>query len=342
MIFDFTDDQVSFASSVEALLESMDTPYLLRQAWEAPAQDDVLWRRFAEVGLLGVLVDESVGGAGGTPVDAALAMERVGYHGFAGPMADTAIVAPMVLTRCDTALGKRWLSRIANGDAVVSSVADPSGLTPYALHADAYLVVESDTVHLVPRGEADVVPVASIDPSLGFAVVKAATSPHTEVGAAEHAASTVRASSAMAAALLLVGTTQRMLDLTCRHVLSRTQFGQPIGAFQAVKHRLADVAVHLEAARGLAWFAAYAASSEPDGFGPAASQAKAAASIAAAAAGRAALQFHGGIGFTWEHDLHLYLQRAKALETLYGTAAEHRQAVGKSFLHTVRDEANQD
>lgn len=342
MLFDFTDDQVSFARSVEALLEPAATPRSLREAWRLQAGDDALWRRLADVGLLGLLIDESAGGMGASAVDAALALERIGYHAVAAPVVDNVVVLPMLLAGSPAEGAADRLSRVAAGTSTVSQVLSQARLATYAQGAEVFIVAEVDSVHLVPREQATITPVVSTDPGLGLAEVRAETSSRTEVARGAGALALLRASSAMAASLLLVGTAQRMLDLTCGHVLARKQFGQPLGAFQAVKHALADAAVHLEVARGLSWYAAYAASHQPESFAGAASRAKAAASEAAAGVGRAALQFHGGIGFTWEHDLHLYLQRANALKTLYGSTSEHRVAVGKSYLRAVHGLAADD
>ena len=129
---------------------------------------------------------------------------------------------------------------------------------------------------------------------------------------------------AMAAAAFLNGVSLRLVEMTLDHVASRHQFGKPIGSFQAIKHRLAEMHVALESARPAAWYAAYAIAHGLPDASEAASVAKIAANEAHALINREALQCHGGIGFTWEHDLHLWLKRGLAVMQSYGTAREHR------------------
>ena len=119
----------------------------------------------------------------------------------------------------------------------------------------------------------------------------------------------------------------RLLETTTAYVKARQQFGRPVGSFQAVKHRLADAHTAVEQARAATWYAAYALANGLDDAPVAASAAKAVASDAEAFANSASLQLHGGIGFTWEHDLHLWLKRGKALEQAYGSAAAHRRLI---------------
>ncbi len=125
----------------------------------------------------------------------------------------------------------------------------------------------------------------------------------------------------------LVGVGQACLDMAVAYARTREQFGRPIGAFQAVSHRLVDMFVALESARSHAYHAAWATAVGDDVAALAASQAKASASEAAVACAQGAIQVHGGIGFTWEHDLHLYLKRARSGSALWGTASEHRRRI---------------
>jgi alkylation response protein AidB-like acyl-CoA dehydrogenase len=122
--------------------------------------------------------------------------------------------------------------------------------------------------------------------------------------------------------------------MTTSYVKARQQFGRPVGSFQAVKHRLADAHTAVEQARAATWYAAYALAMHQEDAVIAASIAKVQASEAEASANAAALQLHGGIGFTWEHDLHLWLKRGKALEQAYGSASAHRRVIAH---HLFRD-----
>jgi alkylation response protein AidB-like acyl-CoA dehydrogenase len=137
-------------------------------------------------------------------------------------------------------------------------------------------------------------------------------------------------------AAVLDGIGLHLLETTVEYVKGRSQFGRPVGSFQAVKHRLADAYVLLESSRPAAWYAAYALANDLPDRELAASVAKAYASDAEAFINREALQLHGGIGFTWEHDLHLWLKRGKALERWFGSAREHR---GRIAAHLFDDGA---
>ena len=137
---------------------------------------------------------------------------------------------------------------------------------------------------------------------------------------------------AVATAGVLNGIGRKLLEMTLEHVKSRTQFDRPVGSFQAVKHKLANVHVQLESSRASAWYAAYALSTRAADLDRAASVAKASAAEAAHLANVEALQCHGGIGFTWEHDLHFWLKRGLALEPAYGSAGEHRARLGRVVL----------
>jgi len=323
MIFDFTDDQYAFAASVDAAVAATAPVSTLRKAWTEPDPHHDLWQQLGDIGLLGLLVPDAHGGSGATTVDAALAIERVGYHAVATPVADTAIVLPSLLAEGNE------LDTIASGDLRVTTVTEQACLAPFATIADRFLVVADDSVHLLGRDQITLAPVAAQDRSLDLARVIATTAqPATVVGDAAR----LRTLRAMTTALTQVGLCQRLLDMTVEYVQQRHQFGRPIGSFQAIKHGLADAAVDLEAARSLAWYAAYAVAHDQDDAGTAAHAAVAASSAAATRASQAALQFHGGIGFTAEHDLQLFLHRAKALQVLGGTRSAHRRAVGLDFL----------
>jgi alkylation response protein AidB-like acyl-CoA dehydrogenase len=126
-----------------------------------------------------------------------------------------------------------------------------------------------------------------------------------------------------------VGVAEAALELTTAYVKDRVQFGRPVGSFQAVKHRLADMMVAVEAARSASWYAACVADELADELPEAASIAKAACSDAAFECAANAIQLHGGIGFTWEHDAHFYFKRARAISTLLGSPAWHRERLAQ-------------
>ena len=334
MLFDLTNDQVEFRDSVRGLLSRRMTPTDLRALWDAEgAGTRVLWHQLAEIGLLGMVVPETHDGAGGSHVELALGLEQVGYHGVPDPVLETACVAASAIeTFGDEAVRNRWLPAIASGDAVISVSLNDPPLVVHGAQADAVLVARGTQLHLVPADRAQWRPVASQDPTrrMAFGDFRLDDSTRLVDGAA--AVERVRSAARMSTASVLVGIAQRLVDMTVTFVLQREQFGQVIGSFQALKHRLADAAVAVEAARSLTWYAAYAFSYEPGEASRSARAAKGSASSAAAIANSAALQLHGGIGFTWEDDLHLWLKRGQALERAHGSVSDHREAVGAQIL----------
>jgi alkylation response protein AidB-like acyl-CoA dehydrogenase len=333
VLFDFDDDQYAFRDSVRAGLVQTATVASLRTAWDKPStKPGQAWRELAQLGLFGVLVPEDLDGLGATPSDLALPLEECGYRNVPEPIVETAVLAPVVLGRWAEREDVATLLRgVARGDATLAAGLGASGLVPFAARADSVLAAVSGELHLVPAGRVAKVPVETMDPSLAVARCEFDVDATTLLSADPAVVAHACAVASTGTASVLVGLSQRMLDLTRAYVLERRQFGRPIGSFQAVKHRLADVAVSIEAARGLSWHAMYWLT-EPEPLGVAAAAAKAAAGVAARAASSAALQLHGGIGFTWEHDPHLWMQRAKALEVLHGTSAEHRRVLG---LHVI-------
>ena len=134
---------------------------------------------------------------------------------------------------------------------------------------------------------------------------------------------------AVALAAELTGVAQRTMEMAVEYARDRKQFGRPIGAYQAVSHRCAQMLLETEGARSASYYAAWTADAETESLPAAASMAKAYASDAAWRVAASSLQVHGGIGFTWEHDLHFFLKRAKAGGILYGSAGEHRDRVAE-------------
>ncbi|MGP4042789.1 acyl-CoA dehydrogenase family protein [Streptomyces sp. 2A115] len=325
MRFLLDDEQRAFAHSLDALLTSADTPSVVR-SWGAGDHTTgrALWSRIADAGVFALAVPEEYEGVGPRPVELAVAFVELGRHAVPGPLAET-VAAAALLT--EPGVAKRFLPGLASGE-VIATVALPGG-GPYVLDGDAASLLlrvdgdgdsdsDSDELRLAP-GHGRVR--TSIDPARRLTRPDAggellATGPHVTEAAA-HALTWARL--ATAAQALGVGLT--LLDRTVVYVRQRTQFGVPIGSFQAVKHRLADAKIALEFARPLLFGAAIS-------MAPAdVAAAKVAACEAAYATARTALQLHGAIGYTAEYDLSLWLTKARALRTAWGTPGECRALV---------------
>jgi hypothetical protein len=306
-------EQRLFADTLHALLTEAGTAKAIR-AWAAgdTGPGRALWAALAEAGVFALAVPESRGGMGPLPVELVVAAEQLGRHALPGPFVETLAAAELLGRLGDP--GDR-LPRIAAGELLVSLAAPP--VVPYALDgdvADLVLVVEGGTVReAVAAGPA----VASLDPARRLLPVVAGAAPAS--GPAGHDLG------ALLCAAQQLGLGRALLDVTVEYARTRRQFGRPIGEFQAVKHRLADVLVELEFARPLLFGAALAY--RTPAFARDVSAAKVAASDASYAAARAALQVHGAIGYTDEYDPSLWIRKARALYAAWGSPAGHRARV---------------
>jgi alkylation response protein AidB-like acyl-CoA dehydrogenase len=316
MRFELSQDQRDFAATLDGLLTSADAPTTAR-AWAAGDHEPglALWRKLAEAGVSGLLAE-------GYRLEHVIAMEAIGHHAAPGPWIES---AAYLATCPETA------EAVAEG--IVATVAVPPH-TPYALDADvadsAY-VLGDDGPREASVGEL----VRSIDPTRRLFSVTPGEPAGLEVpeGAFDLA---VLATSAQ-----LLGCGERLLADTVEYAKQRRQFGREIGSYQAVKHALADVRIALDFARPLVLGAAVEGSCASEG-APAHSQthdpfprdvsaAKVAAGDAAYLASRVALQVHGAIGYTREHDLSLWIAKVRALVGAWGTPAFHRARVLESL-----------
>jgi alkylation response protein AidB-like acyl-CoA dehydrogenase len=306
MKFQLSPEQRQFSASLHDLLAGADTAAVAR-AWAAgsPERGLKLLRALADLGVPALLVDEDHGGLGGSLVDMVVAVEALGYHAVPGPLVETAVVAPAVLT------GDR-LTALAGGDLLATVVAPPE--VPLALDADvAGVVLDLNEGEVAGAG---IEPVRSIDPARRLFRVTGTT----RTTAADPAAFD---RGVLAVSAQLLGAGQWLLDASVAYAKQRSQYGRAIGEYQAVKHLLADVVTQLELARPLLYGAAVAG----DTFARDVSAAKVMAGDAAYLAARTALQVHGAIGYTAEHDLGLRLTKVRALAGAWGTGSFHRARV---------------
>ncbi|HJP65199.1 MAG TPA: acyl-CoA dehydrogenase family protein [Actinomycetota bacterium] len=331
MNFDFSDEQYAVRDVAREVFDREWPAAALRDRWttEEPGLGRV-WKALAEVGVLGLTTPEEHGGAGGDLLDLALVLEEVGRAAVPDPIVDTVVVAATALAASGGEHAERWLPRIASGEAVAGVVL-PSH--PFVLDADVasfVLIERQGELHLVEGDQLMPVRIETEDRARRlFGIQSKSGSRLTDEPAVLDRA---RDHGATATACVLNGVSLRLLEMTLEHVKARRQFGRPIGSFQAVKHKLATMHVALDSARAASWYAAYAWARDLSDAGRAASVAKALASETTALVGGEALQLHGGIGFTWEHDLHLWLKRAMALEPEYGSAREHRARLAADLL----------
>lgn len=286
MRFALSAEQVQFAASLHSFL-------------------DAGHRDLAEVGVTALAVPERCGGLAADPVDLVVAFEELGHHAVPGPLVGSVVVVPTLLAD----IGEdRWLAELASGE-LTASVAFPPHV-PFAEEADVLFLVDDGTVRLAEpvRRLSSVDSTRRLVEVVGGEAVGAATGRAFDLGV-------------LACAAQLLGLGRAMLEMATAHARQRTQFGRPIGGFQAVKHQLADVLIGLELARPLVHGAAITLTSRD------VSAAKVAAGDAAHRAARTALQVHGAIGYTAEHDLSRWLTKTRALVGAWGGPSVHRTRV---------------
>jgi alkylation response protein AidB-like acyl-CoA dehydrogenase len=327
MNFDFTEDQREIRSTARELLASRSTWERVRQHAEAGTQDEALYKELGELGWPGIAVAEEHGGQGMGMVELVILLEALGEVCAAVPLRGTALAALFVEHVGSPQQQSQWLPGLASGalrGALGTWREGVGELVPDAVGADVLVLVDEDgAASLVPAADATIEPVAAIDPTRQYARVT------VEGGADLLAGDTSEAlrCAEIAVAAGLVGVSQRALDMTVAYVKDRKQFGVPIGSFQAVGHKAAQMLFDTEGARSATLFGAWAADADTDQLPLGAAMAKAAASAGGRTTTAAAIQLHGGIGFTWEADLHWLYKRAQLDAAFLGGPGTHRARI---------------
>jgi alkylation response protein AidB-like acyl-CoA dehydrogenase len=333
--FAFDEHQLEFRAQLRALADKQCTPAQLREAWDSElGWSAPRWAALADMGVVGLTVPAEHGGLGLGLVDLVLLLEEAGRSGLPEPLLETtALTVPVLAAATSPAARARagpWLERVARGEAVVTVGASSMPAVPAASGADLFLLERHGELHAVARADVTLTPRRALDGARRLAQVRWEPAPETLLMAGKEAKGVLAqldARAAMGAGAVLVGVADRMIAMAAHYAEERTQFGKPIGSFQAVKHHLADASVRVAFARPAVYRAAWSLAGDDPECAVHASMAKALASDAATGAARTALQVHGAIGYTWEHDLHLWMKRAWALAAAWGDAATHRALV---------------
>ena len=368
MDFDLSKPQKLLKESARALLARECGPGRVRELMETEtAHDEGLWRALSEQGWTGLVVPEEAGGLGLGLVEMAAVAEEMGRACLPGAFLSTLFAAALVERAGSAEQRAKYLGAIAAGelkatvalleegaswdaDAVRLGASRASGsftlngrklFVPDAEVADLLICVarDGDSLVLLPverRAEGLTLrPMPSMDATrklyeVGFEGVTVAEG--DALGADGDARGALRGASEAATAVLcaeMVGGMQWLLDTTVEYAKTRQQFGRPIGSFQAVQHMCADMLLMTESARSAAYYAAWALTENDPAARAAVSVAKAYCSDAYREVANRGVQVHGGIGFTWEHDLQLYYKRSKSSETLFGDATFHRERIAR-------------
>src|SRR5436305_88096 len=316
MHFDLNDEQKEIKRVAHELLAARSPFSKVREAAEAGSYDGALWGELVELGWPGIAVAAEHGGQELGAVELAALLEELGYACAATPFMPSATVAAVIEATGSAEQRDRWLPGLCTGQ-ITAGLGTPE-LVADAEAAGVILIVDGDEAQLLDPAQADVQPFVSIDPTRRFAMVTGSGEP---LGAG--AASRVW----VAIAAELVGVCQRALDMTLEYVKDRKQFGVPVGSFQAVSHRCAQMLLATESVRSAVYYAAWAADAAPERLGEAAALAAATAADGGREATASAIQAHGGIGFTWEADVHWLYKRAQLDAALLGGARRHRAAL---------------
>lgn len=318
MDFDLTEDQKEIKSTARALLTARSPWEAVRRAAEGEGYDAALWRELCELGWPGIAVAEEHGGQGLGTVELAVLLEELGYACAATPFLSTAAAAAAIQSAGTPEQQARWLPGLASGEQ--TGAIGTRELAADAAGAAVIVLLGEEGATLVAGDDADVTPLQSIDPTRAYAGVAGDGEP---LGG--DASDRVR----LAVAAEVVGVCQRALDMTLSYVKDRKQFDTPVGAFQAVSHRCAQMLFHTETVRSAALYAAWAADADPERFAEAAALAAAAAADGGRETTASAIQAHGGIGFTWEADVHWLYKRAQLDAALLGGGRRHRATLAR-------------
>ncbi|GBE64482.1 acyl-CoA dehydrogenase [Mycobacterium sp. MFM001] len=357
-------DHDDLRDAVRSFLQARSSSAAVRHVMETPTgYDERVWRQLAgEMGLVGIAVPEEFGGADAGMRELAVVLEEMGAALLCSPFFATVVLAAhALLTSGDRDAMVKLLPRLVDGSTTATLILndglgtwDPDSVTLVArkgpegflVSGPAPMVLDghtADVLLLAARTEAGLSlfavestatglqrePLASLDRTRRIAALGFDDVPADLIGADGAAATGLARTSDLALVALAaeqVGAAQRCLDMAVGYAKTRIQFGRPIGSFQAVKHRCADMLVAVEGARSAAMHAAEAADAPDNAELPiAASVAKMACSDAFLQAALGNMHVHGGIGFTWEHDAHLYVRRAKASQLMFGSPDMHAQ-----------------
>lgn len=314
MHFGLSEDQRAIKTVARQFLADRSPIAKVRAAAEAGSYDESLWREMSELGWIGIAVSEENGGQGLGPVALAVLLEEVGYACASTPLTASATAAAVIDVYGSEEQRSRWLPALVTGEQRAGI-----GAAELVLDADGAAVVvlvDGDDAQLVTKPQAE--HFATVDMTRRFGSVAGVGEP-LGAGAADLMRAMVAAE--------VVGLCDRSLEMTLEYVKSRKQFDVPIGSFQAVSHRCAQMLLHAESIRSAAYFAAWAADADAAKL----CEASALAAATAVEAGRevtgSAIQAHGGIGFTWEADVHWFYKRAQVDAALLGGAAIHRRTL---------------
>lgn len=347
MEFAFTEEQAMIGETVRAFFAENATSERTRNAMAADGIDRELWASFCmELGLAGIGIAEELGGAGLGMIELAIVAEAAGSQVAALPLLGHAMAAQALAAGGSAEQQGEWLPRMMGGDAVAACSGSNSvtaagsalsGSFQFVAHgavADLFVLRVGTRAWLVKADAPSVTITAhtTMDQTRPLATVTLDSAPGDPLPDGPAALKAAHEAGWIVAAAEALGVAQASLDRTVAYARERVQFGRPIGSFQAYKHRLADMMIEIEQARSAVYWAACAVDEGSDEGPIALHSAKSFAADTAFMCAGNMIQLHGGIGFTWEHDAHLYFKRARSLQSMLGHGDWHREQVATMIL----------
>jgi alkylation response protein AidB-like acyl-CoA dehydrogenase len=365
--FAFSEEQDELRRIVRQFLDDKSSETAVREQMDTEAgYDAAVWSQMAEqLGLQGLIIPEEFGGSGYSYIELIVVLEEMGRSLLCAPYFSSVVLAGNTLLHSgDDAAKKAHLPGIASGETIAALALteangrwDEAGITATATASGDGYTIDGEKLFVLDGHTADLIIVAArtgkgvslftvaadaagltrtalstMDQTRKQAKLTFAGTPATLLGTEGEGWAVLERVLDLAAVALAaeqVGGAQKVLDMSVEYAKVRVQFGRPIGSFQAIKHKCADMLLEVESSKSAAYYAAWAAAEDNEELPVAASLAKAYCSDAYFHAAAENIQIHGGIGFTWEHDAHLYFKRAKSSEILLGDATYHRELLAQ-------------
>ncbi len=353
MNFDLSDEQRLLQETIRGFLAKECPPSHVRAVFEGEGHDPSLWKGMIELGLGGLQIPEAYGGAGLELLDLALAAEVLGHAGAPGPFLGHALASLAIALAGSAEQREAWLPRLATGECLGTvALGEPGGLwqpeewtlepgerltgtktnVPHAVLADLLVVgLAGGRLALALRGAQGmaIAPIDAVDRGRRIDAVVFQGTPCEMLPADERTSSRVRDAGLVLLAADAFGAGSRLVELSVEYAKTREQFGVTIGHFQALKHQLANMALEVEPARALVWYAAHAWDRLPEEAARSAALAKAHVTERAMQVARDAVECHGGIGFTWDCDVQLWFKRCMFDRAFLGSPARHRERAAR-------------
>ena len=338
MNFIFTEEQTQFKDAIKSFLAEECAPASIRDGWQKNKSFNLeRWKNLIELGVLSSNLPEEKGGLGMDQVTLAMMVEEMGYAGLPEPVAEQIFLVNDVIPFLPKNITEAVESNYNDGTQYIA-LAHPLAPNPLFLNDAAGLILlDSSECKFIANDDMDFEIISSNDPSRELFKVSSMNDAISTSENFDELNSAVSSRGSLMTAALLIGLAQKMVDLSSIYVLDRTQFGKPIGSFQAVKHMLADVAVKIEFAKPAVYRAAYSLSENNPKSALHCAHAKLMCAQAAELACKNSIQAHGAMGYTWEMDLHIYMRKAWSMMACWGNEDRQQELIYKTLSSTSEE-----